>query len=155
MDEEENDDISTSPARRSLQQKSSEDVFEEEPIESISTGISSYQIKPTLQNKFKELPVKEIIRNVVASVLTGLAYDPDRAKNWSMSISNEVNDKVRDLQMKRYKHIVQVIIGEMKGAGVKSAVRCVWDSDVDGYTSDIFINDTIFCVTTVFAIYLY
>ncbi|CAG9840429.1 unnamed protein product [Diabrotica balteata] len=153
MDEEENEE-STSPARRSLQ-KSSEDVFEEEPIGSLSTGVSSYQIKPTLQNKFKELPVKEIIRNVVAAMLTGMAYDPDRAKNWSMLISNEVNEKVRDLQMKRYKHIVQVIIGEMKGAGVKSAVRCVWDSDVDGYTSDIFINDTIFCVTTVFAIYLY
>ncbi|XP_056630617.1 dynein light chain Tctex-type protein 2B-like [Diorhabda sublineata] len=122
---------------------------------SISTDGSSYTIKPSLQHKFKELPVKEIIRNVVAAVLTGKSYDPDRAKSWSMQISNEVNEKVKDLQMKRYKHIVQVIIGEMKGAGVKSGVRCIWDSDVDSYTSEIFMNDTIFCVTTVFAVYLY
>lgn len=46
--------------------------------------------------------------------------------------------------MKRYKHIVQVVIGEMKGAGVKSGVRCLWDSDVDGYTSEIFINVSVF-----------
>lgn len=51
-----------------------------------------------------------------------------------------MNEKVKDLQMKRYRHIVQVILGEMKGAGVKSGVRCVWDSDTDGYASDIFMN---------------
>lgn len=42
--------------------------------------------------------------------------------------------------MKRYKHIVQVILGEHKGAGVKSGVRCLWDSETDGYTSDTFSN---------------
>jgi hypothetical protein len=42
--------------------------------------------------------------------------------------------------MKRYKHIVQVILGEHKGAGVKSGVRCLWDSETDGYTSEIFSN---------------
>lgn len=75
--------------------------------------------------------------------------------------------------MKRYKHIAQVVIGELKGAGVKCGVRCLWDAETDGYTSDIFINvnitlfiryiilfyfvfqDTIFCVCVVFAVYLY
>jgi hypothetical protein len=45
-----------------------------------------------------------------------------------------------ELKMKRYKHIVQVILGEHKGAGVKSGVRCLWDSETDGYTSEIFSN---------------
>ncbi|KAJ8922322.1 hypothetical protein NQ315_004265 [Exocentrus adspersus] len=117
--------------------------------------VNSYQIKPSLQEKFKEIPVREIIRNVVSTTLTGKAYDPSFVKRWTISIANEVNEKVKELQMKRYKHIVQVVIGEMKGAGVKSGVRCLWDSDVDGYTSEVFMNDTIFCLTTVFAIYLY
>lgn len=42
--------------------------------------------------------------------------------------------------MKRYKHIVQVIIGELKGAGVKCGVRCLWDSETDGYTYERFTN---------------
>lgn len=42
--------------------------------------------------------------------------------------------------MKRYKHIVQVIMGELKGAGIKCGVRCIWDSETDGYTSDTFMN---------------
>ncbi|XP_018575746.1 tctex1 domain-containing protein 2-like isoform X2 [Anoplophora glabripennis] len=116
---------------------------------------NAYQIKPSLQEKFKEMPVKEIIRNAVSITLTGKSYEPEHVKKWTISIANEVNERVKELQMKRYKHIVQVVIGEMKGAGVKSGVRCLWDSDVDGYTSEIFMNDTIFCLTTVFAIYLY
>lgn len=51
--------------------------------------------------------------------------------------------------MKRYKHVVQVIIGEMRGAGVKCGARCVWDSDVDNYTSEIFINVSMYIVMKV------
>ncbi|CAH1113348.1 unnamed protein product [Psylliodes chrysocephalus] len=136
-----------------ITEKISEDVKDE--AEDVSSADGSYQIKPSLQAKFKEIPVKEIIRNVVGAILTGKSYDAELAKKWTINIANEVSDKVKDLEMKRYKHVVQVIIGEMRGAGVKCGARCVWDSDVDNYTSEIFINDTIFCVTAVFAIYLY
>nr|CAH7766375.1 unnamed protein product [Callosobruchus chinensis] len=116
---------------------------------------NSYQIKPSLDEKFKETPVKSIINNVVSNVLSGKTYEADTVKKWTVQIANEVNNKVKDLEMKRYKHIVNVVIGEMKGAGVKSGFRCIWDSDVDSFTSDVFMNDTIFCVTTVFAVYVY
>lgn len=105
--------------------------------------------------------MKEIIRNVVSNVLTGKNYEPELVKKWTITIANEVNGKVKgkfltierhvyifyfaDLNMKRYKHIVQVILGERKGAGIRSAVRCIWDSDVDSYTSDIFTNVSNFC----------
>lgn len=118
-------------------------------------ALHSYQITPTLKDKFKGNPVKEIIRSVVSSKLTGKYYDSGSAKKWTVSIANEVNTAVRELKMKRYKHIVQVIIGELKGAGVKCGVRCLWDSETDGYTSDTFMNETIFCVVVVFAVYLY
>ncbi|KAB0792248.1 hypothetical protein PPYR_14207 [Photinus pyralis] len=118
-------------------------------------ALQSYQIKPALEDKFKENPVKEIIRNTVTSKLAGRYYDSDNAKKWTISIANDVNTRVRELKMKRYKHIVQVTIGELKGAGVKCGVRCLWDSETDGYTSDTFMNETIFCVVVVFAVYLY
>ncbi|KAJ8981532.1 hypothetical protein NQ317_006693 [Molorchus minor] len=34
-------------------------------------AVHSYQIKPSLEEKFKEVPVKEIMRNTVSTVLTG------------------------------------------------------------------------------------
>ncbi|XP_044756359.1 dynein light chain Tctex-type protein 2B-like [Coccinella septempunctata] len=130
------------------------EIFKEQSYESIP-ALHSYQIKPSLLERFKAAPVKEIIRTVQAEVLTGKVYSADNAKKWSIKIANEVNKRCKDLKMRRYKHIAQVILGELKGAGVKSVVRCVWDSETDGYTSDIFMNDSIVCVTVVFALFLY
>lgn len=76
----------------------------------------------------------------MTEILTGQSYDTENAKKWTIQIANEVNAKVKDLKMKRYKHIAQVIMGELKGAGVKCGVRCLWDSETDGYTSEIFMN---------------
>lgn len=45
--------------------------------------------------------------------------------------------------MTRYRHIVQVIIGEMKGAGVRTGARCIWDCECDAYTSEVFMNVSI------------
>ncbi|XP_066254299.1 dynein light chain Tctex-type protein 2B-like [Euwallacea similis] len=116
---------------------------------------NSYQIKPDFQDIFKEVPVKDIIRNVQTSTLGGKNYDADNVKNWTIKMANEINEKVRDIAMKRYRHIVQVVIGERKGQGVKSGVRCIWDPETDSCCSEIFMNDTIFCVVTVFAVFLY
>ncbi|ERL95915.1 dynein light chain Tctex-type protein 2B-like [Dendroctonus ponderosae] len=119
------------------------------------TPQNSYQIKPSFQDIFKEVPVKTIIRNVQFNTLEGKSYDADIAKKWTIQMANEINEKVKDIEMKRYRHIVQVVIGERKGQGVKSGVRCIWDSEIDTCCSEIFMNDTIFCVVTVFAVFLY
>ncbi|RZC38930.1 tctex1 domain-containing protein 2, partial [Asbolus verrucosus] len=87
---------------------------------------------------FKAGTVKEIIRTLLFEKLSGKSYDAERVKKWTVELANEISSKVTELKMKRYKHIVQVILGEHKGAGVKSGVRCVWDAETDGYTSEIF-----------------
>lgn len=39
--------------------------------------------------------------------------------------------------------MVQVIIGEQHGAGIKTASRCLWDADSDAYATDVFVNVSI------------
>lgn len=51
--------------------------------------------------------------------------------------------------------MVQVVMGEQKGEGVRMGCRCFWDSDTDNYASETFTNDEMFCVATAFAVYLY
>lgn len=53
---------------------------------------------------------------------------------------------VVDMKWKRYKHIVQVYIGEQRGAGVRCGAKCVWDSETDNYASDMFMNVCNTCV---------
>lgn len=36
--------------------------------------------------------------------------------------------------------MVQVVLGEQHGAGIKIGSRCLWDADTDNCASDIFIN---------------
>ena len=61
-----------------------------------------------------------------------------------------------DLGLDRYKLIVQTVIGEQRGEGVKYVLinlyqvyyiiylrmgcRCLWDMDTDNYAQDIFMN---------------
>ena len=65
--------------------------------------------------------------------------------------------------------MVQVVIGEQRGEGVRCApnlnsvtprrnhsmgCRTFWDRDTDTYASETFINDSIFCVVAAYAVYL-
>jgi hypothetical protein len=47
---------------------------------------------------------------------------------------------VAGLGFKRYKYVVQVVLGEQHGAGIKIGSRCLWDADTDNYASDVFWN---------------
>ena len=45
-----------------------------------------------------------------------------------------------DLGIARYKYLVQVIMGEQKGEGVRVGTRFFWDSDTDKFASETFVN---------------
>ncbi len=55
----------------------------------------------------------------------------------------------------RYKLLVQVVIGQQKGEGVRMGTRCFWDAESDNYASDTFTNDSLFCVATAYGVYMY
>lgn len=40
----------------------------------------------------------------------------------------------------RYKLMVQVVLGERHGAGIKVGARCVWDAESDTLAFDQFLN---------------
>ncbi|KAK7791372.1 hypothetical protein R5R35_007910 [Gryllus longicercus] len=117
--------------------------------------LSQYQIRPGLEEKFKSVVVKEMIHNVLNDELGGKIYSEEEAKEWSQSIANTIRMKVKEMGFPRYKFVVQCVIGEEHGAGVKIGSRCLWDADTDNYASDTFLNETIFCMTAVYAIYFY
>lgn len=45
-----------------------------------------------------------------------------------------------ELKFERYKYIVNVVLGEQHGAGVRMGTRCIWDAEADAYAYDSFIN---------------
>ncbi|XP_012134773.1 dynein light chain Tctex-type protein 2B [Megachile rotundata] len=124
-----------------------------EAAEAVTSQI--YQIRPQLHEKFKPLSAKEVIHNVLFDQLSTKTYDAEEAVQWTKDIADLIREKVKELSFKRYKYIVNVVLGEKHGAGVKMGTRCIWDAEADSYAYDSFINDTIFCVATVYAVYFY
>ncbi|XP_076370276.1 dynein light chain Tctex-type protein 2B-like [Tachypleus tridentatus] len=107
-------------------------------------SVSTYNIRPSLDQKFRSAPVKECIRLILMEELGDKSYRAEDVPVWT-----------KELGFERYKMVVQVVIGEQRGEGVRIGSRCLWDSDTDNYASDIFMNDSLFCVATAFATYYY
>lgn len=115
----------------------------------------SFQIRPAFENKFRPGAVKEVIHRVINDALIGKMYDPDKVADWCKNISDNIKSQVKDMGYDRYKVVVEVVIGEQRGEGVRMGTRCLWDSDTDNYASDVFISDSLFCCAAAFGIYYY
>lgn len=63
--------------------------------------------------------MKEIIKEVVTNRLKGKDYQMEQVQQWIKDICNEIRDKCMELKYERYKFIVNVMIGEQRGEGVK------------------------------------
>ncbi|XP_066933266.1 dynein light chain Tctex-type protein 2B-like [Clytia hemisphaerica] len=116
---------------------------------------NSYVIRPNFKNKFRVELVKSTIQEVLNEELSSKQYDAEETTKWSKEISETIKEKLKTLEYDRYKFIVQVVIGEQRGEGVKVAARCLWDSDTDNYAQAIYSNETLFCVAVAYGVYYY
>lgn len=74
----------------------------------------------------------------------------------SKTIADEIKDRLRTIKrLHRYKFIVQVVIGDQKGQGVRMGTRCFWDPRSDAYATETYRSESLFCVATAYAIYHY
>uniref|UniRef100_A0AAQ4R5E6 Dynein light chain Tctex-type 2B n=1 Tax=Gasterosteus aculeatus aculeatus TaxID=481459 RepID=A0AAQ4R5E6_GASAC len=103
-------------------------------------GSDTYLIRPNHQHKFKPAIVRECIREIVRERLSGKRYEPEEVTELSRSLAECIKDKVKNAGFDKYKLVVQVVIGEQRGEGVKMSSRCFWDADTDNHAEDVFIN---------------
>jgi len=99
--------------------------------------------------------MKAIIREVLDTKLNNLTYSPEHTSTWTREIADEIRNKLKELNLPRYKYMVQVVMGEQRGEGARMGMRCFWDSETDQYASETYITDSLFCVATAYGIYLY
>jgi len=116
---------------------------------------NTYMIRPNFRNKFRPVAVKNIIHEILGEELGGKQYNAEETGNWTRTISDSIKDKLKGMEYDRYKIVVQVVIGEQRGEGVKFAARCLWDSDTDNYAQDIYTNESLFCVAVAYGVFYY
>lgn len=85
----------------------------------------------------------------------------------NMPSENEISQLVKELaeeskkclrglnRDERYKYLVQVIVGQKKGQGVRMGSRQFWDQETDNLATVTVIKKDIFITVCAFAVYLY
>ena len=66
-----------------------------------------------------------------------------------------IKDRLKNMGRDRYKYIVQVTLGVQKGQGVQAGCKNFWDVDTDNVAHEHYIDDNLFCLVTVWGIYVY
>ena len=103
--------------------------------------------------RFYPSKVKKIIEQVVTKILEDQTYDSSNSRVWAETIVANVRDLVKQLNIPSYKIIVQSVVGQVAGQGVRVASKCLWDETNDNYATYTFSNSSLFCTTFVFGIY--
>ncbi|KAG9493923.1 dynein light chain Tctex-type protein 2B [Eleutherodactylus coqui] len=119
------------------------------------SGDNAYSIRPDFHHKFRTAAVKDCIRSVLKEELKSKQYVPEEVPQLTHGLSEMIKDKLKEMGFDRYKIVVQVVIGEQRGEGVKMAARCFWDADTDNYAEDVYMNEYLFCVAAAFGCFYY
>lgn len=101
--------------------------------------------------RFQRHKVAALVRSVLAERLGG--YDPVKAAATTKHIAEELRERVKALGYERYKLVVQVTLGQKKGQAMRVVSRCLWDAGADNHVSEVFENDSLYCVAQVFGLY--
>ncbi|CBJ48976.1 conserved unknown protein [Ectocarpus siliculosus] len=64
----------------------------------------------------------------------------DQATVQTKRICDEIKNGLKEMNLPRYKYVVQVVIGEQRGEGVRMGSRCFWDSETDNVASETYVN---------------
>ena len=119
-------------------------------------GEKTYQIRPQFKDKFRPAEAKERIEKIVHEQLKGKQKNAAELNTLTKEIADQCKKELKDLgKDKRYKFLVQCILGANIGQGVRVGSRQFWDEDTDDVTWVSYVNEHHFCLVAAFAVYLY
>jgi hypothetical protein len=115
---------------------------------------NTYRLEPKETDRFYPSKVRDCVEQVVIAHLKDKEYDHAPAKIWAEKIAEEIKSLVKNtLSIPSYKVVVQTVIGQISGQGVRVASKCLWDDENDNYASFTYTNNSLFCTGIVFGIY--
>eukprot|EP00741_Cyanophora_paradoxa_P006127 tig00000944_g5942.t1 len=130
--------------------------MEEYKVEPIKIVENTYKLGPDDHERFNPSKVKRAIDEIFQRRFKkpeDAVYDANTSVELTKSITDEVREAVKKLSFKRHKLVVQVIVGEMKGQGIRVASRCLWDVKTDDFASHSYSNASLYVVAMVFGTY--
>ena len=121
----------------------------------IPTPIVVYEntFKLTPDCKFHEGKVREIIKNVFVENIHEKQYDPNMCGSKCKLMSEIIKERVKYLEMDRFKIVCIVMMGEEAKQSMLVTSRCLWDQKSDNYVTVEYRKGNLLALGLVFAVY--
>ncbi|KAF9577082.1 Tctex1 domain-containing protein 2 [Lunasporangiospora selenospora] len=116
---------------------------------------STISLRPTFMQKFRPAVAIKFMQQVLLNHLQHKTYNPESTLTLSKTIAEEIKAKLIELDLGRYKYVVNVVIGENLGGGARMDAQCHWDQESDGSAQAFFSNDSLWCAAVAFAVFYY
>nr|CAG8558141.1 15279_t:CDS:2 [Entrophospora candida] len=81
------------------------------------SGGGAFAPKPSFKQKAPA--AKQIIQSIVRERLSNALYNKDQAPGWAHEISQEIKKKLLEMDLQKYKYVINVIIMENKKEGAR------------------------------------
>jgi hypothetical protein len=82
-----------------------------------------------------------------------ISHQSSHTRSLLSPCADDIRERVKAMGFDRHKLVVHVTIGERKCQTYSCCSRCLWDTATDGFASESFQNETLFCSAQVFALY--
>ncbi|KAF9914392.1 hypothetical protein FBU30_002569, partial [Linnemannia zychae] len=89
---------------------------------------------------FRPPVATKFMQQILQTNLQHKTYNAEEAQQLSKSIAEEIKAKLIELELGRYKYVINVVLGENLGEGARMDARCYWDQESDGTAQAFFTN---------------
>ena len=114
---------------------------------------NTYRLEPLDFQRFVCHRVERLIITTLSDALANTLYDPVTAPRLSMELANDIKEKLKLFNWKRYKFVVYILIGQNICQSLTSASRCIWSENVDNFAAHTYENASLIAVCSVFGTY--
>ena len=117
-------------------------------------SVNELVAEPAFNNKFRQGKAQELISEVLKSKLNNVSYHADNTSTWTREIADDIKIKLKEMNLDRYKFVVQVRYECVLSYPRDSTVGCFFFK-ARRYRADASVHDAVrkcflFCSVGVF-----
>lgn len=114
----------------------------------------TYRTEPQEDKKFAPHVVKKIMDSALEEAVEGMdQYEATKCKALSVSVCEDIKQKVKWLNYDRYKLICVVYFGSVCGQELRVTSRCLWNENFDNFASSSVMKGDIYAVALMYGVY--
>ncbi|XP_031562868.1 tctex1 domain-containing protein 1-like [Actinia tenebrosa] len=114
----------------------------------------TYRTEPQEDKKFAPHVVKKIMDVALEEAVEGMnQYEATKCKALSVSVCEDIKQKVKWLNYERYKLICVVYFGSVGGQELRVTSRCLWNENFDNFASSSVVKGDIYAVALMYGVY--